>query len=108
MQLRFGGVHGLQRQIRVQIIVANRLTDGRVVFLADENRWVESIDDGLIFGSDAQRTELLAQAERAVESGTVVDPYPIDIVTGDGRRRPLQLRESIRAFGPTVADPTAR
>ena len=90
------------------MIVANRLTDGRVVFLAEDARWVESIEDGLLIESDALHVELLEHAERAVESGIVVDPYLIEVVTKDGRRCPLQLRESIRAFGPTVSDPTAR
>lgn len=90
------------------MIVANRLTDGRVVFLAEDARWVESIDEGLVIESEASRVELLEHAERAVETATVVDPYLIDVVIEDGRRRPSQLRESIRAFGPTVAGPTAR
>ena len=90
------------------MIVANRLTDGRVVFLADGARWVESIEEGLIIESETSGVELLEHAERAVETGIVVDPYLIDVVIEDGRRRPLQLREAIRAFGPTVADPTPR
>lgn len=90
------------------MIVANRLTDGRVVFLAEDDRWVESIQNGLVIESDALQVELLEHAERAVETGVVVDPYLIDVVIEDGRRRPLQLRESIRAFGPTVSDPTVR
>ncbi|MDH3418865.1 MAG: DUF2849 domain-containing protein [Gammaproteobacteria bacterium] len=90
------------------MIVANRLTDGRVVFLAEDDRWVESIQNGLVIESDALQVELLEHAERAVETGIVVDPYLIDVVIEDGRRRPLQLRESIRAFGPTVSDPTVR
>ena len=89
------------------MIVANRLTDGRVVYLADGARWVESIDAGVLIESDTDRAALLEQAEHAVESGAVVDPYLIDVVIADGRRRPTQLRESIRAFGPTVADSVA-
>ena len=87
---------------------ANRLTDGRVVFLAEDARWVESIDQGLFIDSDTRRVELFEHAERAVESGTVVDPYLIEVVSEGGRWRPLQLREAIRAFGPTVSDPTTR
>lgn len=90
------------------MIVANRLTDGRVVFLADGARWVESIEDGLLIESDALQAQMLEHAERAVESSTVVDPYLIDVVTENGRRRPAQLRESIRAFGPTVSDQAVR
>ena len=87
------------------MIVANRLTDGRVVFLGEGSCWVESIEDGLIFDSEPSRDELLARAERAAEAGIVVDPYVIDIVIEGGRRRPARLREAIRAFGPTVARP---
>ncbi len=90
------------------MIVANRLTDGRVVFLGENARWVESIDEGRLIESDALREELLQHAERDVASGFVVDPYLIDVVTEDGRVRPVQLREAIRAFGPTASDPTAR
>ena len=89
------------------MIVANRLTDGRVVFLADNARWVESIEDGLVIESDELQAKLLEQAESAVELGTVVDPYLIEVVTKEGRRSPVQLRESIRAFGPTISDATA-
>ncbi|NNC66261.1 MAG: DUF2849 domain-containing protein [Gammaproteobacteria bacterium] len=90
------------------MIVASRLTDGRVVFLAEDTLWVESIEDGLVIESDALRAQMLEHAERAVDSGAVVDPYLIDVVTRDGHRYPSQLRESIRAFGPTVSKPTAR
>ena len=90
------------------MIVANRLTDGRVVYLGEDARWFESIENGLVIESDALQAKLLEQAERAVASGTVIDPYLIEIGTTDGRRRPLQLRESIRAFGPTVPDTSAR
>ena len=90
------------------MIVANRLTDGRVVFLAKDASWVESIEQGLVIDSDALRAEMLEHAERAVEASTVVDPYVIEVVPEEGRRRPRQVRESIRACGPTVSDPAAR
>lgn len=89
-------------------MVANRLADGRVVFLAEDARWVEPIEQGFLIESDEVRVKLLEIAERAVASGAVVDPYLIEVAIEDGRRRPLQLRESIRAFGPTVADPRDR
>ena len=84
------------------MIVANRLTDGRVVFLAEDASWVESIDDGLLIESDDAGQALLERAQQAVADGVVVDAYAIEVLVEAGRRQPAQLREKIRAFGPTV------
>jgi Protein of unknown function (DUF2849) len=86
----------------MQMIVASRLTDGRVVFLADEARWAESIEDGLVAESAEAASALLELAQNSVRNCRVVDPYAIDVAVGDGRRRPTAMREAIRAFGPTI------
>ena len=88
----------------MRMVVANRLTDGRVVFLSDATRWVERIDDGAVARFSDQVNALLAVAERSAEAGEVVDPYAIDVSEAGGSRRPTSLRESIRAFGPSIAD----
>lgn len=88
----------------MQMIVASRLTDGRVVFLAERSRWVESIQEGLIAESDAAAAELLECARRSVQECAVVDPYAIDVTVEAGKRRPAALREAIRAFGPSTSD----
>ena len=87
----------------MQMIVASRLTDGRVVFLADGVRWVESIDDGLIAESAEAAAGLLEVAQGSVADCRVVDPYAIDVTADSGRCRPKLLREAIRAFGPSIA-----
>ncbi len=87
----------------MQMIVASRLTDGRVVFLADGVRWVESIHDGLIAESAETTAGLLEVAQRSVDDCRVVDPYAIDVTVDSGQRRPKLLREAIRAFGPSIA-----
>jgi len=87
----------------MQMILASRLTDGRVVFLADGARWVESIDDGLIAESAEAAAGLLKVAQGSVDDCRVVDPYAIDVTVDGGRRRPEALREAIRAFGPSIA-----
>jgi hypothetical protein len=87
----------------MQMIVASRLTDGRVVFLADGSRWVESIDDGLVAESADAAAGILELAQASVRDNSVVDPYAIDVTVEQGRRRPKALREAIRAFGPSLA-----
>jgi hypothetical protein len=84
------------------MVLANRLTDGRVVFLAADESWVDDIAAGALAASAAAAERLLAEARRAEEINLVIDPYLIDIETADGVRRPLSFRERIRASGPTL------
>lgn len=85
-----------------QMVLANRLTDGRVVFLAADGGWVEDIAGGAVAdGPDAAR-ELLATARLAESRNAVVEPCLIDIRQVGGQRQPVAWREAIRARGPTV------
>lgn len=87
-----------------QIMTANKLSDGTVVFLGYDGDWMCHVDDARI----AEREEDVAdmQAE-ASESSEVVDPYLIDVEVraAEGSSRfvkPTQYRERIRAFGPST------
>ena len=84
------------------MIIANRLIDGRVVFMDDTGGWVNEISDGLLLVSRQDADERLLEAQKAVEANRVVDPYLIDVSADGGRRRPVLVRERIRAFGPSV------
>ena len=86
----------------MQMIIANRLLDGRVVFMDDTGGWVNEIADGSLIVSQQRAAEQLNAAQRAVEENEVVDPYLIDVSADGGRPRPIQVRERIRAFGPSV------
>ena len=86
----------------MQMIIANRLIDGRVVFMDDSGDWVNEISDGLLLVSRQDANEQLLAAQQAVEENRVVDPYLIDVSADGGRRRPVLVRERIRAFGPSV------
>lgn len=83
-----------------QIVIANRLRDGAVVFLGNGAGWVESIDESRVVAEDAERA--LADAKDDEAACIVIDPYLIDVETVDGRLRPTVYREAIRAFGPSV------
>lgn len=88
------------------MVLASRLTDGRVVFLAPAGptgpRWVETIADGVLATSKDEANALLAAAQAAEVANVVVEPYLIEVTEQDGRRRPVAWREVIRAEGPTV------
>ena len=85
-----------------QMIIANRLRDGRVVFLGGEDRWDTAIEAGALIEADEEVARLLAVAKGHEADGLVVDPQPIEVVVEAGKPRPTAIREAIRAFGPTV------
>lgn len=84
------------------MIIANRLSDGFVVFLAAGEGWVERIDLGLVIDDSAEAERLLAVAKRHEAENVVIDPQLIEVEQRDGRLEPVAIREAIRAFGPTV------
>ncbi len=86
----------------MQVVTANRLADGLVIFLSDHDAWSEDLSEACIAADKAAAEALLAAAERAVNAQTVVGPYLIDITDNAGSLAPVQLRERIRAAGPTI------
>ncbi len=96
-----------------QMIIANRLNDGRVVFLAPGEQWNTAIAAGAIIDDDAEAQRLLEVAKSHQARSLVVDPILIQVRVDAGQIRPTEIREVIRAFGPTVrtdesAGPAAR
>ena len=90
-----------------QILTANRLHDGAVVYLAADQGWTRNIESGL--PSDPENTEALIQAaEKAVEAQIIIAPYLIDVEIDDKSIRPLRFREKIRAKGPTILSPAPK
>ena len=91
-----------------QIVIANYLGSGRVVFLAKGSSegsvsWGELIDAAEVAADDDRANALLALAEADVaERNVVMDPYLIDVEEEGGSLRPTKYREAIRALGPTV------
>ncbi len=85
----------------LQMVTANRLSDGAVVYLDKERGWVRDANQGHAVSDDAADA-LLLEAEVSVEDCTVVVPYLIAVEAGAKGYKPLRFREQIRAFGPTV------
>ena len=85
-----------------QMIIANRLVDGLVVFWAAEGRWVEAIADGTMLDEGEPAEQALAKAKVDESRCLIIDPNLIEVVEESGQRRPTSVREAIRAFGPSV------
>jgi len=85
-----------------QMIIANRLVDGAVVFLAPGDAWEPSIERGEVVDDDALAERRLAVAKDHEARSIVIDPQLIEVELEGGKPRPTAIREATRAFGPTV------
>lgn len=84
-------------------ITANRLSDGRVVFLSKTGDWSPSVDDAALFSDGSELEDALAFGKTQQEVQIIVDSYAIDMEVDGERALPVRLRERIRALGPTTA-----
>ena len=82
-----------------QIVTANRLIDGIVVFQDEAGGWNEDFARAAVHEDAAAA---LARAGEDVAASLVVDPYAVDVELRNGHYAPKALREAIRATGPTV------
>jgi len=85
-----------------QIISANRLRDGLVVYLGPGGEWVTDIAEALVFTSDEACAAGRVKAQHAVAANVVLDPLVVDLAEESDARTATTLRNRIRAFGPTV------
>lgn len=94
----------LDQKVRINgpvVITANRLADGAVVYRRADGGWTVRLDDAAITTSATLAREMLAAAE--VDGIRAVGPYVAPVkLDADGRAFPGNLRELIRASGPTI------
>lgn len=85
-----------------QIISANRLTDGIVVFRDRGNQWVEKVSGAQLFDNKEACAVALADAQGDVKACLVVDLAPVEVILDGGELRAAHIRNSIRLNGPTI------
>jgi len=85
-----------------EIVTANRLIDGIVVFLDPQLRWVDAYAQAAIFTDAAAKADAMSAAKRSESLNEVVEPYFVEVVARGGGLAPKSLREEIRANGPTI------
>ena len=81
-----------------QVVTANRLGSGAIVYLNKDTGWVPSIGEATVASED-KIDALMKKAEADVAANVVVEAYPIEIT---GNHEPLSARERIRAQGPSI------
>lgn len=86
----------------LQVVSANRLVDGAVVFFDQAGYWTERLERAVVARSRPDAEALLDHARR--RSFDVVDPFLVAVGEDEDERiEPLSLREKIRASGLTFA-----
>jgi hypothetical protein len=83
------------------VITANRLTDGRAVWLTARNTWCERIAQAELFPA-AEASAALATAQRDEARQIVIAPYATEADDTSHGPEPRLNRERIRAHGPSV------
>ena len=87
-----------------QVIIANRLTDGVVVFLGTNHQWVEQLDECSPAESEEDEEELLRLGQQAEAQQEIVDPNLIHVERVGDTLQATKMREAIRSKGPTVRE----
>jgi hypothetical protein len=85
-----------------QVISANTLARGRVVFYGAGGAWVENIAQAIVYRDKAAAEAGLAAAKLDEARARVVDVFLVDQKDDAEGRAALTLRDAIRAYGPTI------
>ena len=84
------------------VITANRLADGVVVFQTPGSGWSDDFNRAEILPDAGATKAAMARAEEDAARNLVVDAYAFPVEVRNGHVVPKALREAIRAAGPTV------
>jgi sulfite reductase (NADPH) hemoprotein beta-component len=84
------------------VITANRLTDGMVVFQTADDNWTEDFNRAAVLPDPQATAEALKRAKQDEANNIVVDSYAVAVEERNGHLAPKALREAIRAAGPTI------
>ncbi len=82
-----------------QVITANALVEGDVVYLSAKGAWARSLIEAQVYTDAALAQDRLAAA--SARSGEVVGVYLMDVATETGAPQPKHFREDFRQTGPS-------
>lgn len=87
-----------------QMITANRLRDGTVVYFTAAKGWSETFAEGAVWNDKDSAEAALTESKEWVKARIVVEPYLFDVAMTDAGPKPTSARERIRAaHQPSVA-----
>ena len=86
----------------LQIITANRLVDGAVVYYGANSTWSQWIADAVISDDAASAEPVLAFAKADAFANGIIEPYLVEVYREAQTIKPVRYREAIRARGPSI------
>jgi Protein of unknown function (DUF2849) len=84
------------------VVTANRLLDGIVVYLAADGGWTEDLAKARRAETEEETKALESQAAQDIKARKVVAVYPMEVAVDDSGVHALSVRERIRAAHRTT------
>jgi hypothetical protein len=88
-----------------QMVTANRLSDGAVVYFTAAKGWSKNFADGAVWSDKDSADGALNASEDAVKARLVVGPYLFEVAVTDAGPLPTSARERIRADHKPTFEP---
>ena len=85
-----------------EVITANRLIDGTVIFQDTAGAWSEDFAKAAIYSDRSATAVAMAKAKADEAADILIEPYAIVVEQRGVHFVPKALREMIRASGPTM------
>lgn len=85
-----------------QVLTANRLRDGEVVFYTRSGTWSEMIDEAVLATEPQAAKALEARGLEDERATLVTGVYLFDATRENGHVKAAHIRERIRTLGPSV------
>ena len=84
-----------------QVLTANRLSVGEVVYWNAAKGWVTYLHEAEILPDEQAEGVLKSDGARSVQERQVVNPYLFEVRVNGDAIVPVKKREAIRAAGPS-------
>jgi len=84
-----------------QVLTANRLSVGEVVYWSAAMGWVLHLREAEVLADDKAEDVLKDAGARSVQERQVVNPYLFEVRVNGDAIVPVKKREAIRAAGPS-------
>ena len=85
-----------------QVLTANRLSIGEVVYWHGAKGWVSRLREAEILPDETAESVLKDAGARSVQERLVVNPYLFEVKVEGSAVVPVKTREAIRAAGPSA------
>jgi hypothetical protein len=85
-----------------QVLTANRLSIGQVVYWNGAKGWVPYLREAEILADERAESILQDAGARSVQDREVVNPYLFEVKVDGNNVVPVKTREAIRAAGPSA------